>query len=160
MRKSPDRISFLIKSIFSAAQPTIQHLPQPLATKAAWDVIPPLAVRIASATCIPCTSSGEVSSRTNITFSPFFTHSSASSAVKTTRPTLPPGPAGNPRTTTSVLTSSSRSKLGCNNSSSCAGLTRKMPVSFSIMPSDTISTAILIAAPPVLLPVLVCSIHR
>ena len=39
--------------IFNSLHPTIQHFPHPLATRAAWEVIPPLAVKIASAACIP-----------------------------------------------------------------------------------------------------------
>ena len=47
----------------------MQHLPQPRATSAAWLVMPPLAVRIACAACMPWTSSGLVSARTRMTFS-------------------------------------------------------------------------------------------
>lgn len=41
--------------------PETQHFPQPRATTAAWDVIPPLAVNIPAAACMPPTSSGLVS---------------------------------------------------------------------------------------------------
>ena len=53
-----------------APAPTMQHLPQPRATSAAWLVMPPRAVRMPSAARIPSTSSGLVSSRTRITFLP------------------------------------------------------------------------------------------
>ena len=46
--------------------PETQGLPIPLATTAAWLVIPPLAVNIPLAACIPCISSGEVSTLTKI----------------------------------------------------------------------------------------------
>ncbi len=48
----------------------MQHLPHPRATTAAWLVLPPVAVRIPCATYMPPTSSGLVSRRTRITFSP------------------------------------------------------------------------------------------
>ena len=53
---------------FSA--PTTAGLPQPRATTAAWDTRPPRAVRIPSEASMPWTSSGEVSVRTRMTFSP------------------------------------------------------------------------------------------
>ena len=61
------------------------------ATTAAWLTSPPRAVRMPSATCMPWTSSGEVSLRTRMTFSPRSAASAASSAVKYTRPTAAPG---------------------------------------------------------------------
>lgn len=42
-------------------QPETQHFPQPRATTAAWEVMPPLAVSIPTAACMPPTSSGLVS---------------------------------------------------------------------------------------------------
>ncbi len=83
-------------AISMSAQPTMQHLPQPRATSAACEVMPPLLVRMAWALCMPSTSSGEVSSRTRMTFSPRAAHSTASLEVKTARPLAPPGPAGRP----------------------------------------------------------------
>ena len=141
-------------------QPTIQHLPHPRATSAAWDVIPPLAVRIASAACIPCTSSGDVSSRIRITSSPFWCQDSASSAVKVNRPLAPPGPAGSPLANTLAVFSDSGSIIGWSNSSSCSGLTRSKAVFLFISPSSTMSTAILMAAEPLRFPTRVCSIQR
>ena len=63
--------------------PTTQDLPMPRATTAAWDVMPPRAVSTPSAACMPWMSSGEVSIRTRITFSPALARASASSALKT-----------------------------------------------------------------------------
>ena len=99
-------------------QPTIQHFPHPLATSAACDVMPPLAVKIAFAACIPCTSSGEVSFLTKITSSPFLAHSSAVSAENTTWPTPPPGPAGRPFANNSASFSDEGSTIECIISSS------------------------------------------
>ena len=47
--------------------PTTQGLPMPRATTAAWLVMPPRAVRMPSAACMPWMSSGLVSTRTRIT---------------------------------------------------------------------------------------------
>ena len=91
----------------------MQHLPQARATRAAWLVIPPLAVRTADAACIPCTSSGLVSSRTRITFSPFsLPWVTASSDVKTNFPLAPPGPAGKPFANNSAAPSAAGSTIG------------------------------------------------
>ena len=109
--------SFLKELTFISPAPTIQHIPQPLATKAACEVIPPLEVKIATEALIPSTSSGLVSSRTNTTVSPFAAQSTASCAVKTAFPVAPPGPAGNPFTSNGVIFSTSGSTIGCNNSS-------------------------------------------
>src|SRR5512133_1619936 len=92
----PDFVLNVFPTTSISEHPTTQHLPQPRATSAACDVIPPLDVRIAWALCIPSTSSGDVSSRTRITISPRDAHSTASSDVNTTRPFAPPGPAGRP----------------------------------------------------------------
>ena len=68
----------------------------PRATTAAWEVIPPRTVKIPCAADIPSISSGDVSKRTKITFSPLFAQSFASSAVKTIRPHAAPGEAARP----------------------------------------------------------------
>ena len=65
-------------------------------TTAACDVMPPVAVRMPCATCMPWMSSGTVSLRTRITCLPWRVHSTASSAVKTTWPEAAPGDAGSP----------------------------------------------------------------
>ena len=50
--------------------PTTAHVPMPRATTAACDVLPPRAVRMPSATIMPCRSSGLVSLRTRMTCAP------------------------------------------------------------------------------------------
>ena len=67
----------------SAPQPATQHLPMPRATTAACDVMPPSAVRMPRAACMPWMSSGEVSRRTRITSTPCAARSSAASALNT-----------------------------------------------------------------------------
>ena len=79
--------------MFRTSQPTTQHLPQPRATTAAWLVLPPVAVRMPCAACMPPTSSGEVSRRTRMTFLPSAAAFSASGALKTTSPVAAPGTA-------------------------------------------------------------------
>ena len=56
--------------ILIASAPTTAGVPQPRATTAAWLTRPPRAVRMPWATIIPWTSSGLVSLRTRMTFSP------------------------------------------------------------------------------------------
>ena len=68
--------------IFTDSAPTTAGVPQPRATTAAWLTRPPRDVRMPSATIIPWTSSGLVSLRTRMTFSPALAAASASSAVK------------------------------------------------------------------------------
>ncbi len=89
------------RSIRTVPAPATQHLPMPRATTAAWDVMPPVAVRMPCAAFMPPMSSGLVSLRTRITFSPAAAFISASSAVKTTLPVTAPGLAGRPRAITS-----------------------------------------------------------
>ena len=81
---APDsNLSVLFSSLTLASeQPATQHLPIPLATTAACEVIPPLSVRMPSAATMPARSSGEVSALTRRTFSPLAAASDASSAVK------------------------------------------------------------------------------
>ena len=76
--------------------PTTAGLPQPRATTAAWLTSPPREVRMPSAAIMPCTSSGEVSLRTRMTFSPRPAAAAASSAVKYAWPTAAPGEAARP----------------------------------------------------------------
>ena len=122
---SPSRIvvpptvnSLWAESTFISPAPTMQHIPHPLATNAAWEVIPPLEVRIAIEALMPSTSSGFVSSLTSTTFSPLASQSTASCAVKTAFPVAPPGPAGSPLASKLVLFSASGSTIGCKSSSS------------------------------------------
>ena len=85
----------------SASQPATHGLPIPRATTAAWDVMPPWAVRIPCAAIIPWMSSGVVSHRTRMTASPSFPRISAVSASKTTAPEAAPGEAFSPFAATS-----------------------------------------------------------
>ena len=135
------------------AHPTTQHLPHPLATNAACEVIPPRVVSIASEANMPCTSSGEVSLRTSITCFPFLCHTSASSAVNTICPEAPPGPAGNPFANNSDCFSTFASNMGCIISPNCSGFTRIKAVFSSIIPSSSISTAMHTDAGPFRFPV-------
>ncbi len=89
---SPITILLAASSNSIELHPLIQHLPIPLATTAAWEVIPPWIVRIPSARFIPSISSGDVSSLTRISPLPCFT----SFAVNTTLPLAAPGDAGSP----------------------------------------------------------------
>ena len=132
----------------------------PRATTAACEVIPPRAVRIPWAACIPRRSSGEVSRRTRITFSPFSAHSSACSAKKTILPEAAPGEAGSPSAIVLALESAAFSNTGCSSSSSFSGSTRSTAVFSSISPSDSMSIAIFTMALPVRFPERVCSIQR
>jgi hypothetical protein len=59
-----------LASMRQSPAPATQGLPMPRATTAAWLVMPPVEVRMPSAACMPWMSSGEVSRRTRITFSP------------------------------------------------------------------------------------------
>ena len=102
-------------STLSASQPVIAQTPMPLATTAAWDVMPPSSVRIPAATRMPWISSGVVSRRTRITLLPVAATVSASSAEKTTAPVAPPGLAGRPLAITSFFFSGST--IGCRKAS-------------------------------------------
>ena len=137
-------------------QPVTQHLPIPRATTAACDVIPPRIVIIPSEATIPTISSGEVSARTKITFSPFECLSSASLAENANLPVPAPGPAGNPLVIGLCFAKSSLSKFGSNNLSNETGSILKTASSSLINPSSTMSQAIFNAAAGVLLPLRVC----
>ena len=105
--------TFSVVLISKSAQPVTQHLPIPLATTAACEVIPPCVVTIASLATIPSISSGDVSGRIKITFSPCSCCSFASSAEKTTFPLAAPGLAGNPTVEITVaFVKASSSKFG------------------------------------------------
>ena len=64
--------------MFRTPHPATHTLPIWRATRAAWDVIPPLAVSMPSDAFIPLISSGDVSIRTRITGSPLAAMVSAS----------------------------------------------------------------------------------
>ena len=129
----------------------------PLATTAAWLVIPPLEVKIPFAACIPWISSGEVSTLTKIVSCIVFFNLSASSEVKTTFPLAAPGEAGNPLAITFISLFSS--KVGCKRESKELGSIFKTASFLVINFSLTMSTAILTADLDVLLPERVCNIQ-
>ena len=140
-----------------SVEPETQGVPIPRATTAAWEVIPPRAVITPWEACIPPISSGEVSLRIRITFSPLPAHSSASSALNTARPTAAPGEAGRPVAIT--FFSAFGSSIGCNSWSNWSAPTRIIASSLVSIPSSYISTAILTAAAAVLLPLRHCNIQ-
>ena len=142
--------------MFKAPAPDTQHFPIPRATTAAWDVIPPRAVRIPSATAIPAKSSGEVSIRTMTTFLPSACHLAASSAKNTICPVAAPGEAGKPFTHTFASFSAFLSNTGWSNSSNLFGSIRFNAVFSSIIPWCNKSIAIFTIAAPVRLPLRVC----
>lgn len=69
----------------------------PRATTAAWEVLPPRLVRMPSAAIMPSRSSGFVSRRIRMTFSPERDHLIAVYESKTALPTAAPGDAAMPR---------------------------------------------------------------
>jgi hypothetical protein len=85
-----------LPSMRTSPAPATQGLPMPRATTAAWLVMPPRRGQDARAACMPWMSSGLVSRRTRITFSPARACFSAASAVNTILPEAAPGEAGRP----------------------------------------------------------------
>jgi hypothetical protein len=136
-----------------------QHFHIPLATTAAWDVIPHLAVSIPWDATIPTISSGDVSTLTNITFFHCSFRSCAVCALNTICPQAAHGEAGSPLVKSSAVFFAAGSICLCNNASSCSGCTLSTAVFSSINPSFTMSTAIFTAAAAVLFPLLVCNIY-
>ena len=138
--------------------PETQGLPMPRATTAACEVMPPRVVRMPSAACMPWMSSGEVSTRTRMTFLP-----SALSRVRlvgrrtrSRRRPRPARPAGRSR---SPCARRSGSMVGCSSWSSEAGSIRATASSLVISFSFASSTAMRSAALAVRLPFRVCSIQ-
>ena len=82
--------------MISAAQPATHGLPIWRATTAACEVAPPRAVSTPCAAAMPWKSSGDVSMRTRMTFSPCWAISNARSALNTALPTAAPGDAFRP----------------------------------------------------------------
>mmetsp|Transcript_8935 Transcript_8935/g.13332 ORF Transcript_8935/g.13332 Transcript_8935/m.13332 type:complete len:379 (+) Transcript_8935:733-1869(+) len=126
--RSPSLISlppitacFFSSSMSSSPIPQMQVLPHPRATTAAWEVIPPRAVRIPAAACMPPTSSAEVSSRIRIALVPLAKCASTSSVVKAATPTAAPGEAGRPFPRTELVYTSEEvsSNCGCSMMSRC-----------------------------------------
>jgi hypothetical protein len=89
-------------SMMRPLAPVTAGLPMPRATTAAWEVLPPWAVRMPSAAAMPWMSSGVVSGRTRITGPPSAAISTARSASKATRPEAAPGEAATPVVTAST----------------------------------------------------------
>src|SRR5699024_7038859 len=137
-------VTFLSLTLISTSEhPVTQHLPIPLATTAAWEVIPPCVVTIASLATIPSISSGEVSGLINITLYPCSALNFAVSAENTISQLAAPGLAGSPIFETAVaLSSALSSKLGCNNCSIDFTSTFITASFLEIIPSSTKSTAI------------------
>ena len=129
----------------------------PRATTAACEVMPPRVVRMPSAACMPWMSSGEVSTRTRITFLPSALSFVASSELNTISPEAAPGDAGRPVAIT--FRSAFGSMVGCSNWSSEPGSIRATASSFVISFSLASSTAMRSAAFAVRLPFRVCSIQ-
>ena len=89
-------------STSSSSAPQTQVLPMPRATTAACEVLPPREVRMPSAAIMPSRSSGLVSRRIRMTFSPDRDHLTAVYESKTALPTAAPGDAAMPRPSSSV----------------------------------------------------------
>mmetsp|Transcript_58391 Transcript_58391/g.142801 ORF Transcript_58391/g.142801 Transcript_58391/m.142801 type:complete len:326 (+) Transcript_58391:1457-2434(+) len=148
-------------SISKSSQPQTHGLPHPRATTAACEVTPPRAVRIPCEAHIPPTSSGEVTSRTRISFSS--ERCSASAVEKINFPTAAPGPPARPTATTLSLyceeLSASFAKFGWRICRTWSDSILRMASSFVVRPSLTISMATWNAAWPVRLPDRHWSIH-
>ena len=128
--------------------------PYPRATTAAWEVIPPVAVGIPRAACMPWMSSGLVSFSDQNDVRAIFACSAASSGSMTGRPVAAPGDALRPRA--SNVFAAFGSSWGCSSCEICSGSTRIRAVPSSMRSSSTKSTAILSAAPAVRFAFLVC----
>ena len=156
----PANVNFLFaSSIVMSPHPDTQHVPIPRATTAAWDVIPPRTVRIPCADFIPVMSSGDVSRRTRITFSPLAAHSTASSAVNTILPQAAPGDAPSAFAIGVAAFSAAASNCGWRSVSRFLGSIIATASSSVLIPSSTRSQAILRAAWAVLLPLRVWSMN-
>lgn len=130
----------------------------PRATTAACEVLPPREVRMPSAAIMPSRSSGFVSRRMRMTFSPERDHLIAVYESKTALPTAAPGDAAMPRPILSTFAvSSKRGNISC---ASCAPFTRCSASASSMSPWSTSWVAIRNAAPAVRLPTRVWSIHN
>ena len=152
---SPLPIVLFSTSIVKPSAPTTHGLPIPLATTAAWLVMPPFVVRIPTDECIPWISSGLVSSLTKITSLPLLASFSALSASNTISPTAAPGEA------LSALVKRAFScdwtNWGCKTFVILFASTIINDSSFVVMPSLWKSIAIFILAWAVLLAFLVWS---
>ncbi len=129
----------------------------PRATTAAWLVLPPRLVRMPCEAIMPCRSSGLVSRRTRMTFSPCPASSTARGESNTTLPTAAPGEALIPLAI--CRTSPPVSNRGNISWASWAPVTRVSASSSSIRPCAISWVAMRNAAPAVRLPTRVCSIQ-
>ena len=130
----------------------------PRATTAAWLVLPPREVSTPWAAIMPCRSSGLVSRRTRMTFSPAAAHATAVRESNTALPTAAPGEA-EIALVSSVMPSPEVSKRGNISRASSSPVTRVSASSRSIMPWFTSCVAMRKAAAAVRLPTRVCSIQ-
>ena len=140
---SPFVIVFSFISIINFSAPTTHGFPIPLATTAAWLVIPPFVVKIPTEEFMPWISSGLVSSLTKITFLPFSASISAVSASNTITPTAAPGEAFNALPNNSLFWDSMN--WGCNKFvilfASTISIDSSLVVMFSLWKSIAILTS-------------------
>ena len=132
--------------MISAAQPATHGLPIWRATTAACDVAPPRAVSTPCAAAMPWKSSGDVSMRTRMTFSPCCAISNARSALKTALPTAAPGDAFSPAVSFCAEDLAVGSNWSRSSWSTCAGSMRDSASRSVMMPSSTMSAAMRTAA--------------
>ena len=149
----PASVNLLFSSsMLISPQPDTQQVPIPRATTAAWLVMPPRTVKMPCAAFMPVISSGDVSRRTNTTFSPLSFQLSASSAENTILPQAAPGEAPSPFPTGTAAFIASASNCGCRRVSRFRGSIMATASSSVRIPSSTKSQAIFKAACAVLLP--------
>ena len=117
-----------------------------------------MVVRIPTALAMPCTSSGEVSWRTRMTWRPCSAAATAASGVVTISPQARPGEAPRPRvmaTASARLSAAARGGSASRWATRCTASARDRGKSGS----SAISTAMRTAAWGLRLPTRVCSIH-
>ena len=153
----PTLATLLCTSTTMLSAPDTQGLPMPRATTAACEVLPPREVSTPWAAKKPWMSSGLVSSRTRMIFSPALPRASAVSASKTIIPEAAPGDAGRPVASGWPLKDGS--SRGTSSCSSISGGTRSSARRRSISPSRSISTEVRTSASAFILPLRVCSAH-
>jgi hypothetical protein len=92
----PPTLNSPFSSISIAPAPATQHLPHPRATTAAWLVMPPVAVRMPAAACMPSDVLGAGLLADQDDLLARVGRSTASSAVNASLPDAAPGEAGRP----------------------------------------------------------------
>ena len=157
MTVSPTVMRRRLVSTSSSSAPQTQVLPMPRATTAACEVLPPREVRMPSEAIMPSRSSGLVSRRIRMTFSPERDHLTAVYESKTALPTAAPGEAAMPRPSRVVWRP--RRSAGTSAGRAGAPVTRWSASASSIRPWSTSWVAMRKAAPAVRLPTRVWSIH-